>query len=368
MAGLLGALGGLASGLISSVTGNSQLKQQLQFQREENEKTREYNRKLAEQQNQWNIEQWNRENQYNTPEQMRARLEAAGYNPNLAVSGLSGSLNSARSPELTAGAPGIPTDFNALGRMDNPAAAGFRGAIEAIQARNIESQTDKIKTETNYQKLVSEYLPAQILSGLKVSDATAREIVERSKNYEFEARRINQEINKMEQDINLSKAQGKQTIAYSDYVDALKKNLADRLTLDWYKESNFVKNYSRQLDIDESKLAEVCRQFDFEQGLLSDGVEGSPIELQRELLSLMRRFGIKETAFKNSTMYLNFAADKIGQVLNIGKGVLETRQGLKSLEEIGKPTRTTVRRFEELYDESGNVKGSRMIDERRRTD
>lgn len=364
MAGL-GLLGGIASGLIGAVSGNSQLKKQLNFQREENEKTREYNRQLAEQQNKWNIEQWSRENEYNTPQQMRARLEAAGYNPNLAVSGLSGSLNSAPSPTLTAGAPGVPTDLNALGRMDNPVTAGFRGALDAIQARNIESQTDKVKAETNYQKLVSEYLPAQVLAGLDVSKATAREIVERSKNYEFEARRINQEINESEQRTSLAKAQGQQSIRYSEYVDALKENLSRQLTLDWYKASNFVKNYARQLDIDEARLAEVCRQFDFEQGLLSDGIEGSPIELQRELMSIMRRFGIKESAFKNKTMYVDFTMDKIGQVLDIGKSVVETRQGIKSLKDIGKSSKTTVRRFEEMYDESGNVKGSKYVDEHR---
>lgn len=363
--GAIGLLGGIASGLMGAVSGNSQLKKQLDFQREENEKTREYNRKLAEQQNKWNIEQWTRENEYNTPENIRKRLEAAGYNANLATGGFGGSLNSAPSPTLTAGAPGVPADLNALGRMDNPVTAGFRGAIEAIQARNIESQTDKTKAETDYQKLVSEYFPSQVLAGLDVSKATARELVERSKNYEFEARRINQEINKMEQDINLSKAQGKQTLAYSEYLDALKKNLSDRLSLDWYKESNFVKNYARQLDISEAKLAEVCRQFDFEQGLLSDGVEGSPVELQRELMSLMRRFGIKESAFKNKTMYVDFTMDKIGQVLNIGKSVVETRQGLKSLKEIGKASKTTMRRFEEIYDEVGNIKGQKHVVEER---
>uniref|UniRef100_A0AAU8AYH9 DNA pilot protein n=1 Tax=Dulem virus 250 TaxID=3145727 RepID=A0AAU8AYH9_9VIRU len=361
--GILGALGGLASGLLSSVTGNSQLKKQLNFQREENERTREYNRQLAEQQNKWNIEQWNRENAYNTPQQMRARLEAAGFNPNLAVSGLSGSLNSASSPSLSAGAPGIPTDLNALGRMDNPITAGFRGALDAIQARNIESQTDKTKAETNYQKLVSEYFPAQVLAGLDVSKATARELVERSKNYEFEARWINQQINESEQRANLAKSQGQQTLRYAEYIDALKENLSKQLSLDWYKASNFVRNYARQLDIDEAKLAEVCRQFDFEQGLLSDGVEGSPIELQRELMSIMRRFGIKESAFKNKTMYVDFTMDKIGQVLNIGKGVVETRQGIKSLKDMGKASKSTMRRFEEIYDESGRVKGSKYVDE-----
>uniref|UniRef100_A0AAU8B308 DNA pilot protein n=1 Tax=Dulem virus 247 TaxID=3145724 RepID=A0AAU8B308_9VIRU len=361
----IGLLGGIASGLMSAVSGNSQLKKQLNFQREENEKTREYNRKLAEQQNKWNIEQWNRENEYNTPQQMRARLEAAGFNPNLAVGGLSGSLNSASSPLLTSGAAGVPTDLSSLGRMDNPVTAAFRGALDVVQARNVESQTDKNKAETDYQKLVSEYLPAQILAGLEVSKATAFEIVERSKNYEFEARWINQQINESEQRANLAKAQGQQSVRYSEYVDALKENLSRQLSLEWYKASNFVKNYSRQLNIDENKLAEVCRQFDFEQGLLSDGVEGSPIELQRELMSVMRRFGIKESAFKNKTMYVDFTMDKIGQVLDIGKGVVETRQGIKSLKDVGKASKSTMRRFEEIYDESGRVKGSKYVDEHR---
>lgn len=45
------------------------------------------------QQNQWNIEQWNRNNEYNTPENQVKRLQAAGINPY--VSGLDGSGNSA---------------------------------------------------------------------------------------------------------------------------------------------------------------------------------------------------------------------------------------------------------------------------------
>ena len=47
-------------------------------------KANEKNLELARLQNQWNIEQWQRENDYNTPRNQMARLRDAGVNPNLA--------------------------------------------------------------------------------------------------------------------------------------------------------------------------------------------------------------------------------------------------------------------------------------------
>ncbi|MBR1798298.1 MAG: hypothetical protein IJ761_00150 [Bacteroidales bacterium] len=48
------------------------------------ERTNRQNQLLAQQQNQWNIDQWNRANAYNTPTAQMARLKAAGINPALA--------------------------------------------------------------------------------------------------------------------------------------------------------------------------------------------------------------------------------------------------------------------------------------------
>ena len=41
----------------------------------------EYNRENLRLQNQWNIEQWNRENDYNSPKAQVQRLIEAGINP-----------------------------------------------------------------------------------------------------------------------------------------------------------------------------------------------------------------------------------------------------------------------------------------------
>lgn len=105
---------GFVSGLAGTFSANKNIDKQIAAQREENEKNREYNLNLARMQNQWNIDQWNRENQYNTPAAQRARLAAAGMNPDLAYGeGVSANI-AASSPEMTAGAPSSPVDVSNL--------------------------------------------------------------------------------------------------------------------------------------------------------------------------------------------------------------------------------------------------------------
>ena len=102
----------LAAGLFSSMAGsaigaaqnNNNIRRQLAFQKAENQKTREYNMMLARYQNQENLAQWNRQNQYNLPEKQMQRLRQAGLNPDLMYS--NGTVgNSMSSPEMTSGLP-----------------------------------------------------------------------------------------------------------------------------------------------------------------------------------------------------------------------------------------------------------------------
>lgn len=48
-----------------------------------NEKTREWNEKMADRSRQWAKDDWNMQNEYNSPTAQMARLKAAGLNPNL---------------------------------------------------------------------------------------------------------------------------------------------------------------------------------------------------------------------------------------------------------------------------------------------
>lgn len=96
-AAAIAAGGSLLGGLFGSHGTAKASRAQLQAVRE----TNEANARLAQKQNEWNLEQWNRENAYNTPEEQRLRFEKAGINPYFALGNIqSGNASSLMSADL----------------------------------------------------------------------------------------------------------------------------------------------------------------------------------------------------------------------------------------------------------------------------
>lgn len=163
------ALSGGAS-LIGNIVGNSQqnanIDKQIAFQREENEKARAFNKAMAEQANQWSIDQWNRENQYNSPEAMRQRLRDAGVNADLFYGGNASNTASA-SPSVTPVAPAVPTDVSSLGQK---ATIGditnnvVNQALASAQIRKLGADTGKSRQETENLKIEGKILSADALT------------------------------------------------------------------------------------------------------------------------------------------------------------------------------------------------------------
>ena len=83
--------GGAATSLFAGIRASKQqqkiVAQQIQAQKEENKANRRYNLMLAEKQNRWNLEQWQRNNDYNTPSAVMTRLREAGVNPPIVKAG-----------------------------------------------------------------------------------------------------------------------------------------------------------------------------------------------------------------------------------------------------------------------------------------
>ena len=112
---LVGAATSLFAGIRASKQQQKIVAQQIQAQKEENAANRRYNLMLAEKQNRWNLEQWQRNNDYNTPSAVMSRLREAGVNPHMYYSkgNAMGGVSNA-SPEMTAGAPSSPIDTSGL--------------------------------------------------------------------------------------------------------------------------------------------------------------------------------------------------------------------------------------------------------------
>lgn len=189
---LVGAGSSLVSGLFGTLSQNAYIDKQIAAQAEENQKTRDYNLHLARMQNQWNIDQWQRENDYNSPSAQMGRLSAAGLNPDLFYqNGVSG-MTAASSPSMTAGAPATPQDMSALGQKKTVGQAmqeSLQGAILGAQVRLMNAQADKTEKEATGQDLKNQNILAidkasldKMLADTEFSKEQKKEITQNIEN------------------------------------------------------------------------------------------------------------------------------------------------------------------------------------------
>ena len=124
----------------------------------------QYQSKLMDKQNQQQIDFWNMNNKYNTPLAQRARLEQAGYNPDLMVGG-SGNMFQSQMP--SAASPGSAPNVDYGSFSDN--------LRFAMQAQVMDAQVSKIEHEN--QLLAEQALTQASLRDLQsgqAADALAR--------------------------------------------------------------------------------------------------------------------------------------------------------------------------------------------------
>ena len=166
----IGSAIGAGASLIGNVVGNfqhnSNIDKQIAFQREENEKNRAWNKAMSEQANKWSIEQWNRENAYNTPAAVMQRLREGGVNPDLFY-GNSGQNLAASSPNVTPVAASEPTDVSAFGQkatIGDVTNNVVNQALAAAQIRKLSADTGKSRQETENLKVEGKILSADALT------------------------------------------------------------------------------------------------------------------------------------------------------------------------------------------------------------
>lgn len=172
---MLGTAIGIASSFAGNIANNKNIDKQISSQKEENQKNRDWNLNLARQQNQWNIEQWNRENAYNSPAAQMARYKAAGLNPDL----MYGQQNlAAASPEMTAGEGSQPTDVSNLANkrtIGDIIAQASATRLTNAQAKLAESQADKVDAETVGQTINNEWLPKLLEGQTEINEADIKD-------------------------------------------------------------------------------------------------------------------------------------------------------------------------------------------------
>lgn len=134
------ATGGLSAltGFLGSGMSNKSVKRSIKAAKEINQINNEFNASEAlknrdfqtserEASQQWNLDQWNRENAYNDPSAQRARMEAAGFNPyNMNIDAGSASTSGAQS------SPGSGSQATASHTPSLPAYTGYAADFQNV--------------------------------------------------------------------------------------------------------------------------------------------------------------------------------------------------------------------------------------------
>lgn len=204
-------------------------------------------------QQQYSLENWNRENAYNSPAAQMARLKAAGLNPNLVYgsgsAGVSGVAGSIPTPQA-AGAPvsSVPDFSSAVGNAVNAAvgiAQAKKAGSEVIQ-KDIENKylaeqlsanlaSTKAFTElTNEQKALVTNQCADLSAKWNImhkqGELLDKDLELKDKELKIFDRRMNAEIDYMIEQTNMTKAEREFLIQNKDNLLKLCKGQADLAT------------------------------------------------------------------------------------------------------------------------------------------
>lgn len=168
------AIAGAASlaGAGISAAGSSKLnKKTMKFNAEQADIQRKWSEKMYNDANAWNLEMWNKENEYNTPEAQMQRLRDAGLNP--LYYGLDGTGNAG---DLSAVQP-LGYDRANATNLQNPGAPFQDVATKVAQIANIQADTAKKNNENQTETVKREQIQTDIqktkqeLENLKSSQA-----------------------------------------------------------------------------------------------------------------------------------------------------------------------------------------------------
>lgn len=213
----------IASGIGSLFGRNRNIDKQIAAQERENEKNRQYNLQLAKQQNQWNIEQWNRENAYNDPSAQMSRLKEAGLNPDLMYENGASGLMSASSPVMTSGAPSSPVDMSPLGSKMTVGDM-YQSIQQAMLNDEVINKTKQETRKTGFEadsaNVEALYKAAREQQELKIGETSVTLNKSLANESYVKADKIAVEINKVAEETNLLVQQRHQILASIENMNA----------------------------------------------------------------------------------------------------------------------------------------------------
>lgn len=151
----------IGSSIFGTISSNNQNKklaaQQNQYNQQLQQRAFDYNSQQSELEYTRNLEQWNRENEYNSPAAQMQRYIDAGLNPNLIYGSGASAGTAASSPQYTAARYDAPKAERSTNRPINVDAyqaisLGNQIALQRAQVDNLEAQAEYTRANAEYRR------------------------------------------------------------------------------------------------------------------------------------------------------------------------------------------------------------------------
>ena len=168
----------------------AQQKIQNDFNAKEAEKQRDFNSAEAEKQRDWstsereatqswNLQQWHRENEYNSPQAQMQRMLDAGINPNSAINQLSNVAGGSVRSSAGSGAAASGAAASSVGMINS----NFQGIIgNYLQNQVLKAQVDNIKAQTQGLKETNSWIGPKMMSEVFKNKADETYVKEMTNN------------------------------------------------------------------------------------------------------------------------------------------------------------------------------------------
>lgn len=179
--------GDFLGGIIDNFSADMRAKKDREWNSREAEKNRRYQTAEREAAQEWNLEQWNRENEYNSPAAQMQRAIEAGMNPNAAIQGISGSSNAGQL--VTSGQSG-----SAAGGKMNNAVSTFGNSVNDYWSAMLAKEQIKDTMATRPGRI------AEIFESSREKSASADEKRQEIKNKKQEYKNLIQIADKLKID------------------------------------------------------------------------------------------------------------------------------------------------------------------------
>ncbi len=115
----------------------------------------EAQKQLQRNQNQWNLDMWNKQNEYNTPFNQRSLYEDAGLNPSYFLGQGNGTAGSVQSSTMSA--PSAPTPAGDYGFLDSLGTTILQQELLKSEIRKNDADAGLSNTQSNVMLEMKEY-------------------------------------------------------------------------------------------------------------------------------------------------------------------------------------------------------------------